>query len=165
MLDKPSLPFYIKTPLGKAFGLARLEAQALVIEYQWTDRLTGLFRSRIRTVHIPYIAIQNVGLQKRWHGQTTLTLQAQSLMTFRHIPSAAQGFCWLHIQRRDRELAQHFMDHLQIHHSERQLEQWYRTESHVEALESDTFRPQESLTSPVMNSPWGQKLAQLLSRQ
>lgn len=151
MLDSLSLPFHIKTALGKAFGLARLEAQALVIEYQWADRFTGLFRSRIRTIHIPYLAIQKAHLQNRWHGKGVLTLQAPSLMTFRHVPAAAQGFCWLSIQRRDRELAQHFLDTLQIHLSERQLEQLYRGEL-------------EQPLQTELIAPWSQKLAQLLSR-
>lgn len=158
MLDSLSLPFHIKTPLGKAFGLVRLEAQAFVVEYQWSDRLTGLFRSRIRTIHVPYLAIQKASLTRQWHGKRVLTLQAPSLMTFRHIPAAAQGFCWFSIQRRDQELAQHFIDTLQIHLSERQLEQLYRVE-----LGSDPSIPPQAPDSLSL-SPWSQKLAQLLSR-
>ncbi len=148
LMENLSLPFHIKTPLGKAYGLARLEAQALVVEYQWTDRFVGMFRSRIRSVHIPYMALHQVGLQKRW-GKTILVLQAQSLMTFRYIPAAAQGFCWLHIQKRDRDMAHHFLDYLQIQLSERQLEQLYK----------------QPLKLPEQELPWSQKLAQLLSRQ
>jgi hypothetical protein len=158
MLEMMSLPFHVKTPLGKAFGLARLESQALVIEYQWCDRFTGMFRSRIRTVHIPYMALQNVGLQTRWHGKTSLVLQAQSLMTFRHIPAAAQGFCWLQIQRRDREQATHFIDYLQIRLSERQLEHLYRPEFLEEATNPGLTKEAQLL------QPWSQKLAQLLSK-
>ncbi len=157
MLEIMSLPFHVKTPLGKAFGLARLEAQALVIEYQWCDRFTGMFRSRIRTVHIPYMALQQANLHSRWHGKTSLVLQAQSLMTFRYIPAAAQGFCWLQIQRRDREQARHFIDYLQIRLSERQLEYLYRSD----AL-STTAGASEA--SREILQPWTQKLAQLLSK-
>lgn len=159
MLEIMSLPFHVKTPLGKAFGLARLENQALVIEYQWCDRFTGMFRSRIRTVHTPYIALQNVKLQTRWHGKASLVLQAQSLMTFRHIPAASQGFCWLHVQRRDREQASHFIDYLQIRLSERQLEHLYRPEFMGEAPEQAG-----GLKDSQLLQPWGQKLAQLLSK-
>ena len=103
------------------------------------------------------MALQNVGLQTRWYGKTSLVLQAQSLMTFRHIPAAAQGFCWLHIQRRDREQATHFIDYLQIRLSERQLEHMYRPDALSPGTESASKE-----TLPLQ--PWGQKLAQLLSK-
>lgn len=144
----PTLPFYVNFAMGQAIGLLRLEPQALVLEYQWVDRLMGLYRSRIHTLHLPYLAIQQAELQKSWPRKQCLVLKAASLLPFRHVPGALQGYCWLQIQRVHRAQAQPFLDQLLYLLSEQHLEHYYRQE----------------LQPPVLQANWTSRLARLLSR-
>lgn len=123
MLEGPGvLPFHINLPLFKVYGLLRLDTQVLVMEFQLLDRAFGLFRSGVRTLHLPFLALTGVELQKAWTGHRTLVLKASSLHPLRRVPGALQGHCWLRIQRQHREQAEIFYSALLLKLSEYQLE-------------------------------------------
>lgn len=152
--DFSSLPFYVNGTWVKSFGILRLEPQVLVVEFQQFDRLTHLYRSRIRTIQVPYLSIQAAELATTWQGRGVLTLKAHSLYPFRHIPGALQGHCWLRTQRAQRQQARGFNEQLQIKLSEQHLEHLYQQELY----------PNEANFAGHLDEAWHQRLARLLSR-
>lgn len=152
--DFSSLPFYVNGTWVKSFGILRLEPQVLVVEFQQFDRLTHLYRSRIRTIQIPYLSIQAAELATAWHGRSVLTLKAHSLYPFRHIPGALQGHCWIKTQRPQRQQASRFHEQLQLKLSEQHLENLYQQELYQNEVHF----------SGQLDEAWHRRLARLLSR-
>ncbi len=151
MLDEPGvLPFHINLPLYRAYGLLRLDAQVIVMEFQLVDRCFGLLRSGVRTLHLPYLALSGVELQKSWTGSRTLVLKATSLHPLRRVPGALQGHCWLQVQRVNREQAEIFFNALLLKLSEYQLERL----SH--GFEHDPLRLEPS---------WNERIVRLLLKK
>ena len=151
MLDEPGvLPFHINLPLYRAYGLLRLDAQVIVMEFQLVDRWLGLLRSGVRTLHLPYLALSGVELQKSWTGTRTLVLKASSLHPLRRIPGALQGHCWLQVQRIHREQADIFSNALLLKLSEYQLARL------TQSFEQDPLRLEPS---------WNERLVRLLLKK
>lgn len=123
MLDEHCiLPFSINLPMYRAYGLLRLDAQVVVMEFQLVDRFLGILRSGVRTLHLPYLSLTGADLQKGWTGGRTLILRTSSLHHLRRVPGALQGSCWLQVQRANRQQADIFANALLLKLAECQLD-------------------------------------------
>jgi len=47
-------------------GLLRMEPEALVLEYTLTDDVLGVFNSDVKTLKIPFAAIEDIQVKKKW---------------------------------------------------------------------------------------------------
>ena len=47
-------------------GLLRVEPDSLVLEYTLTDDVLGVFNSDVKTLKIPFVAIEDVQIKKKW---------------------------------------------------------------------------------------------------
>jgi hypothetical protein len=64
-----SVPFKIRYLLGnlaRVEGVARLEPDALVLEFSTVDGLVGVLRSRVKEVRIPLNDIESVAFKRGW---------------------------------------------------------------------------------------------------
>lgn len=149
LMDEPGvLPFHITLPCSRAYGLLRLESQAVVLEFQLMDRWLGLLRSGVRTLHLPYLTLSGVELTKRWNGTRQLVLKAPSLHALRRVPGALQGHCWLQVQRGHRHQAEVLYSALLLKLSEYQLE-----------------RLQASLPPAELPPDWNTRIKRLLGKE
>ncbi|MFO0811430.1 MAG: hypothetical protein U0746_22600 [Gemmataceae bacterium] len=89
-------------------GLLSGDGPDLVVEYQ--TKYLGYFQGRPKTVRIPLSSIESVRLRKGWFGGSTLIVQAKTLAAVASLPEAEQGRVELKVARRDRALAQKFVD-------------------------------------------------------
>jgi len=107
--------FYIDDVYGalaKANGIVELTDDALVLEYEISDKIFGAIKSKVREEIVPYEEIMGVHLQRcMWNAK--LTLQGRRLSTFADVPSAKGGEATLTFKREHRNAAAHLAQALQ----------------------------------------------------
>ena len=109
------VPFRIKDIYGglaSAHGVARLETDALSLEFQVRDELGGLLRSSVHRVRLALDDVASVVYTKKWSG-TSLTLHTTSLGTLEQVPTSEADQVKLSIGKENRAVAQRFADAVQ----------------------------------------------------
>ncbi len=84
--------------LSETQGLVTLQDEKLVIEYQTTDSLLGVYKSAVKVVQIDIGELSQARLeQKLWN--TKLVLHAKTMRGFQHVPGNDRGVLRLEIDR------------------------------------------------------------------
>lgn len=113
-LDKIALPFHIRHAFFRVHGLLRIEPKALIMEFQTTENVVGLIKSRIKTRQIPLKHLSDTQLVKGPLGGQKLLLQTLYLESFKGLPTAKEGRCVLSIRRGDKPLAEQWHSQLEL---------------------------------------------------
>lgn len=119
----PILPFRVHRLWYRVYGLLRLEPEHLYIELQTIENITGVLRSRIRTLAISLTDITAINLEKGWRGSATLHIRTSSLKILKRFPGSHSGECQLYIRRRDWLLAEAMCHQIELHQTEQRLKQ------------------------------------------
>ena len=104
------LPFSIPGTyqgLAEVAGLATLDGDALVLEFEVKDAVLGLLRSGVEVVRLPVDDLASVSLDQSWL-HADLVVRARSMRSVRELPGSRQGQVSLRIARRDRATAEEF---------------------------------------------------------
>ena len=104
------LPFSIPGTyqgLAAVAGLATLDGEALVLEFEVKDAVLGLLRSGVEVVRLPVDELVSASLDKSWL-HTDLVIEARSMRSMSELPGSRQGQVSLRIARRDRATAEAF---------------------------------------------------------
>ena len=104
------LPFSIPGTyqgLAEVAGLATLDGDALVLEFEVKDAVLGLLRSGVEVVRLPVDDLASVSLDQSWL-HADLVVRARSMRSVRELPGSRQGQVRLRIARRDRATAEEF---------------------------------------------------------
>lgn len=147
MYDRLTLPFQIKRPLFRVYGLMRLEENTLVLEFQNMENVLGMFRGRIRKVLVPYHELDTVALRKAFLGGRALTLRCFHLRSLNKVPCAVQGVVELRVRRVDSELADGFVAQLELALAQDRLRQLEDPPPAIEAPESKIQKLQAAWSS------------------
>ena len=111
-----SLPFKITgvlTDFADSEGIARIEGEALVLEFQIIDNMFGLLKSAPREVTIPFADLAEV-VFRRGVFSGVLTLRARRLTTLASVPGIKESELQLRCKRRDRATAAEFASRLSL---------------------------------------------------
>ena len=104
------LPFSIPGTyqgFAEVAGLATLDGDALVLEFEVKDAVLGLLRSGVEAVRLPVDDLASVSLDQSWL-HADLVVRARSMRSVRELPGSRQGQVSLRIARRDRATAEEF---------------------------------------------------------
>ncbi len=88
-----------------AEGLLHYEVGALRLEYQVSDGLLGLIKSKLRQISIPLADLVSINLEESWFGDDQIILQGKTMEAVQGVPGMAQGRIELNIKRSDRDAA------------------------------------------------------------
>jgi hypothetical protein len=88
-------------------GLATLDGDALVLEFEVKDAVLGLLRSGVEVVRLPVDDLASVSLDQSWL-HADLVVRARSMRSVHELPGSRQGQVSLRIARRDRATAEEF---------------------------------------------------------
>jgi hypothetical protein len=117
------LPFTITDLYGdfaEANGIARLEDDTLVLEYQTKDSILGIIKSDVKIVRIPLLKLSSVRFEKKWF-KNFLFISAQSMATLADVPGCEQGTLRLTISKKYRALAEQFSAEAELRMAELNL--------------------------------------------
>ncbi|MGJ3248439.1 MAG: hypothetical protein ACFE0I_20445 [Elainellaceae cyanobacterium] len=122
-IHPPSLPFAFPDTFEgfvESRGAARLDGEALVLEFQSQDGVVGVLKSGIREVTIPLRDIESVSLYRGWF-RTILMVSVRRMSLLADLPHHDRGTLRLRIARSDRPLAEQWDSFLRLTISHRQL--------------------------------------------
>jgi hypothetical protein len=118
-----SVPFKIRYLLGnlaRVEGVARLEPDALVLEFSIVDGLVGVLRSRAKEVRIPLSDIESVAFRRGWFAGKVRVV-ARRVSALEAIPGAKGPEIDLKCRRRHRVAAEELASALRLQVAERHL--------------------------------------------
>ncbi len=119
-----SMPFrmrYLPGNLGRVEGVARLERDALVLEFGVADALFGILRSRRREVRIELADVESVDFRRGWFAGK-LRILTRRVGSVEALPWASGPEIELKCGRRHRLAAQELASSLRLQVTERHLE-------------------------------------------
>ncbi len=111
-----SLPFKITgvlTDFADSEGIARLDSDGLVLEFQIKDNVLGLLKSAPREVRIPFGDLAEASF-KRGFFSGAIRLRARRLTILASIPGSNASELILTCKRRDRPVAQDLASRLSM---------------------------------------------------
>jgi hypothetical protein len=120
-----SVPFKIRYLLGnlaRVEGVARLEADALILEFRTVDGLVGVFRSRPKEVRIHLNDIESVDFRRGWI-TGRLRIGTRRVSALEAIPGAKGAEINLKCRRRHRLAAEELASSLRLRVTEKHLEE------------------------------------------
>ncbi len=120
-----SIPFSIPDVMegfAETEGLARLEKEALILEFQTKDSIIGLIKSAVKEVRISFSEIESIKFEKKIF-KTQLIVNARSMSTFSNVPGNKQGVVTLRFRKKNKDEAEHFASSLDLQLSEYKLKQ------------------------------------------
>ena len=119
----PSVPFWIYDDYEEiyAYGLARIEAGGLNLEFQVTDSEERL-KKEVHHATFGLDDLEKAHFSRNIFG-AKLTLRVRRLGLLAEIPDARRGECTIRFKRKYRDEAQALAAQLQLLMSERKLEQ------------------------------------------
>src|SRR5690349_802318 len=125
MLDSVSLRFSntnVYAGFAAAGGVVRTSPAGLVLEYQVKENLSGsgLLKSGVKAVTIPYAEIQSVSVKKTLVS-TKLVVRTKTLSALEEVPFAQPGELELGIARKDRAEAERLVTAVQLQVTTHQL--------------------------------------------
>lgn len=110
-----TIAFYIADiwqGLVKGHGLVTLQRDALRLEIQLVDSLTGLMKIKHLVHETPLSDVAAVSMRSRFYGlYNVLLVQGTRMEVFAGFPRARSGRCRLRIARRDRIACSAFVEH------------------------------------------------------
>jgi hypothetical protein len=118
-----NLPFTITdlyADFAEAEGLARLEKDVLVLEYQTKDSILGIIKSEIKTIRLPLLKLSSVKFEKKWL-KGYLHITAKSMTTLADVPGSEQGALRLVILKKYKSLAEQFSAEVELRIAELNL--------------------------------------------
>jgi hypothetical protein len=120
-----SLPFKIKDlyySFAEAIGLANFVHENLVLEFRIEDILLGIIKSELKEYKYHVKDLESVTLEKKIFSSAIL-VKAIKMETFINFPGSRQGQIKMYIKRKDRDLAEQYVSHINLRISEHQLKQ------------------------------------------
>ena len=109
-----TVPFFIADiwqGLLRGHGLVNLHGNALRLEIQLVDSLTGLLKIKHLVHEVPLDDVASVSMRSRFGGlYNVLSLQGTRMDVFADFPRARGGRCRLRIARRDRQNCSAFVE-------------------------------------------------------
>lgn len=81
-------------------GLLRYDADGLHLEFQSKDAVFGVFKSALKTVHVPPSQLRDLRYRKSWF-RHFLILQSRDMRTIDRVPGATSGEVRLKIRKED----------------------------------------------------------------
>ncbi len=118
-----SMPFrmrYLPANVGRVEGVARLEDDALVLEFSVADALLGILRSRRREVRIELADVESVEFRRGWFAGK-LRIFTRRISSLEALPWARGSEIKLKCGRRHRLEAQELASTLRLQVTERHL--------------------------------------------
>ncbi len=118
------MPFrmrYLPANVGRVEGVARLEHDALVLEFNVADALLGVLRSRRREVRIELADVESVEFRRGWFAGK-LRIFTRRVSSLESLPWARGPEIKLKCGRRHRLEAQELASSLRLQVTERHLE-------------------------------------------
>jgi len=92
------------TGMSQTRGIASIEGEKLMLEYQTMDAFLGLLKSSIKVVEIPVQDLSNIRLEQRlWNAD--LVLQGKNIRVLKNAPSSSAGKLRLRINRQSARAA------------------------------------------------------------
>lgn len=119
-----SIPFSIEgvnSGFTAVYGLAKIEGQSIILEFQSSDAIIGVVKSGLKTVTLPFSAIRKMEFKKGWF-TTKITIQTKSMADLKDVPGAKSGSVELSIKKAHRKEAVELNSHFQLEFSEYQLQ-------------------------------------------
>lgn len=108
-----TIPFFVADAwqgLLKGHGLVSVQAEALRLELQLVDSLTGLLKVRHLVLDVPLADVASASMRTRaWGLYNVLSLQGARMDVFAGFPGARGGRCRMRIARRDRDACAAFV--------------------------------------------------------
>jgi len=136
-----TLPFKIPgvlTDFADSEGIARIEGEALVLEFQVKDNVFGVLKSAPQEVAIPFAELAEAVFRKRFF-TGVLTLRARRLATLATVPGIKENELQLRCKRRDLATAAEFASRLSMKILEHDLKEMAAATS--PALHNSTRSP------------------------
>ena len=102
------LPFTIPdlyADLAEAHGLARLEDDTLVLEYQTKDSILGILKSDVKMIRLPLTKLSSIKYEKKWF-KGYLIVAAKSMTTLEDVPGNEHGTQRLVISNKYKTMAE-----------------------------------------------------------
>lgn len=130
MIDLPALSFSMPMTYEgfvESQGVASIQDDTLILEYQSNDGIFGVFKSAVQRVEIPIAEISHIELHKGWF-QTKLSIQVNNLSRVQDVPGQRKGQIRLYLSRRDRAIAENWVQTLQLSFSNDQMNQLLSTD-------------------------------------
>lgn len=118
-----SVPFRLDDAYGglaEGRGLARLEGDVLVLEFQLKDSLFGAIKSQVKTLRLAPDDLESIRLRKGWF-RRRLLVEARRLEALADLPGVDGTRVALKIARADADAAADLASTLTLHLSERVL--------------------------------------------
>ena len=119
-----SVPFrkrYLLGKLARVDGVARLEHDALVLEFSCVDALVGVLRSGLKEVRIGLADLESIDLRRGWFADK-LRIVARRVSVLKGIPVATGPELNLKCRKRHRLAAQELTSAVRLRATELQLE-------------------------------------------
>ncbi len=110
LLEDDHLPFEIDEVyhgFAKAKGILRYSDDTLVFEFQVSDNLLEVFKSKVKTIRVPMAEIKDIVFKKSWF-RARLIFHSLHLGAFEKVPGHEATHLSLKIHRRDRATAEAF---------------------------------------------------------
>lgn len=111
------LPFVIDEVYGGlalVTGIAHIEREGLVLEFETADKLFGVFRSGIRTLTVPWPEIAFLECKVPRFGGLTITLRTRGLAVLGPLPGRNGAEVKLSVARDHRAAAKDFAARAQL---------------------------------------------------
>ena len=106
--------------LKEGEGLLTYDGEHLSMEIQEKDALLGVYKTEVQEYKISPDAINSISFKKKFFS-AQLTIQANSMKEFSHIPGMEQGKLTLKIAKKDAEKAKRLQSLVNLSLSEQRL--------------------------------------------
>lgn len=109
-----TLPFKVPELYGgfaEGRGLAKADSSELTLELVVRDSLVNVLKSGVKEVRIPRSEIDAVSFRRGWFGGR-VQIRVKSLKWLANLPGCDNGEVTLHVARRDRDMAEGFVQML-----------------------------------------------------
>jgi hypothetical protein len=124
--DHSSVRFYndnINHGFREAKGLMTIEKDGIAVEFEIADTITGMLKSDLRKIRIPFSELSSIQLKKQFLRTTRIILRSRTMAALAEIPGAEAASVTLKIRKPDRDEAQGFVSSAALALSEYRLEQ------------------------------------------
>lgn len=121
MINTLAVPFHIEAYDGFAYtnGFAKIQTDHLLVEYQTKDSIIGVVKSGIKSVEIPYEEIVDINYKSNIF-RTVILLSVSSFKATAELGNGS-GDVKFYIKRKNRKMAENFVENLKIYVVEHQL--------------------------------------------
>ncbi len=128
-----SVPFSVDavlTSFADMEGIARVEENALALEFQVKDNIFGIIKSQPREVRIPFAELAEVTFRRGWF-RGVLVVRARRMSVLADVPGTEGAEIRLRCQRRYRDAAQELASQVSMRMVSQDLQRMVEDTSHV----------------------------------